>query len=77
MLPILGKGCFSYCIIFVMDDKEKAQKSARRRASRNHQGPNHWHVERRSNVIICGNCEAKIPVWKDPQYCPECEEGKS
>ena len=57
-------------------DKDNARNKARRRASREHQGPNHWHVERRSTVIICGHCEAKIPLWKNPQYCPECEEGK-
>jgi len=59
-----------------MSDKEHAKKKARRRASRQHQGPNHWHVERRSTVIICGNCQAKIPVWKNPDYCPQCEQGK-
>ena len=64
-------------IVSAMSDKEDAQKSARRCASRMHQGPNHWHVERRSTVIICGNCEAKIPIWKNPDYCPECEEGKA
>ena len=59
-----------------MNRKDQTKHSTRQRASRTHQGPNHWHVERRSSVIICGNCGVKIPVWKNPQFCPECEEGK-
>ena len=59
-----------------MKDRDDPKDITRRRAARTHQGPNHWHVERRSSVIICGHCEARIPTWKDPQYCPECEAGK-
>jgi len=59
-----------------MSEREDEKNKTRRRASRAHQGPNHWHVETRSTVIICGHCEAKIPVWKKPKYCPECEQGK-
>jgi len=56
--------------------KEKSQKSAYRRAKRSHQGENHWHVNKRSNVIICKLCEYKIPIWRNPEYCPNCFEGK-
>lgn len=56
--------------------KEDERNVTRRRAGRHHQGSGHWHVEKRSSVIICGNCQARIPRWKNPQFCPECDEGK-
>ena len=55
---------------------EDERRSTRVRAGREHQGKGHWHVERRSTVIICGACEARIPIWKKPQYCPDCGTGK-
>ena len=55
--------------------KEKSKKIAYRRAKRSHQGENHWHVNKRSNIIICKLCETKIPIWKNPRYCPNCLEG--
>ncbi|WP_181389854.1 hypothetical protein [Leucothrix pacifica] len=56
--------------------RENERNITRKRASRTHQGPGHWHVEKRSTVIVCQNCEAHIPKWKNPKYCPECGEGK-
>ncbi len=56
--------------------REDERNITRKRASRVHQGPGHWHVEKRTNVIICRSCQAKIPKWKKPQYCPECYEGR-
>jgi len=58
------------------DYKEEERNITRRRASRLHQGPGHWHVEKKSSVIVCGNCKAHIPKWKNPQFCPECGKGK-
>jgi len=51
--------------------KEDERNITRRRASRRHQGSGHWHVEKRSSAIICRNCDARIPKWKDPKYCPD------
>ena len=61
-----------------LKDSQKEQRAARTRvrASREHQGEGHWHVERRSSVIICGTCEARIPTWKKPEHCPDCGTGK-
>lgn len=56
--------------------KEDERNITRRRASRIHQGPGHWHVEKRSSVIICRNCKARISKWKNPKFCPECFAGK-
>lgn len=56
--------------------REDEREITRRRASRTHQGAGHWHVEKRSSVIICGNCQARIPKWKNPQSCPECNQGE-
>ena len=56
--------------------KEKAKVKAYSRARKTHQGKNHWHVNKRSTVIVCKFCEAKIPIWKNPKYCPNCLEGK-
>lgn len=57
--------------------REDERNITRKRASRTHQGRGHWHVEKRSSVIVCGNCQARIPRWKNPQFCPECREGES
>ena len=59
-----------------LNNKQKSKELAFKRAGRAHQGKNHWHVNKRSNVIICKFCEIKIPIWKNPEYCPNCLEGK-
>ena len=56
-------------------EKEWAQRMARKRAARGHQGPNHWHVERRSSVIVCRPCGERIPAYLRPQQCPNCGAG--
>jgi rubrerythrin len=53
--------------------REKAR--TRTRARCRHQGGGHWHVERRSTVIICRACGARVPRRLDPQSCPECGAG--
>ena len=45
------------------------------RADRTHQGKGHWHVERRSSVVICRACGARIPRSMRPAWCPECGAG--
>ena len=55
--------------------KEQAKIKAYSRAERTHQGNDHWHVNKRSTVIVCKFCETKIPIWKNPKYCPNCLEG--
>jgi hypothetical protein len=37
-------------------DRESERQKSRRRAARRHQGPNHWHVEKRSSVVVCQAC---------------------
>jgi len=64
----------SYCRC-VESEKEWAQRMARKRAARGHQGPNHWHVERRSSVIVCRPCGERIPAYLRPQQCPNCGAG--
>ena len=59
-----------------MNKKSNSKEKALKRARRAHQGDNHWHVNRRSSVIVCKFCETKIPIWKNPKYCPNCLEGK-
>jgi rubrerythrin len=56
--------------------REDERNIIRKRASRMHQGLGHWHVEKRSSVIICRNCKTHIPKWKNPKYCPSCGDGK-
>ena len=56
--------------------KEEAKAVAYSRAKRTHQGNNHWHVNKRSSVIVCKFCETKIPIWKNSKYCPNCLNGK-
>jgi len=58
------------------DDKDVERGKSRRRAARGHQGDQHWHVEKRSTVVICKNCDARIPLWKKPRFCPECGAGR-
>ena len=41
------------------------------RADRMHQGKGHWHVERRSSVVICRACRARILRSMRPTCCPE------
>lgn len=45
------------------------------RASRQHYGPHHWHVEIRSSVIVCRQCKTKIAKWQRPESCPGCGAG--
>ena len=57
----------------------KNQKERTRiRANREHiwVGGIHWHVRKRSSVVVCGNCGEQIPKWKNPKLCPECKAGK-
>ena len=54
------------------NNKEQAKIKAYSRAKRTHQGNAHWHVNKRSTVLICKFCETKIPIWKNPKYCPNC-----
>ena len=56
-------------------EKERGRRGTRERAARSHQGPNHWHVERRSSVLICQPCGERIPAYLRPQYCPNCGAG--
>lgn len=44
-----------------MSDLE-TKEITRKRAARQHQGDGHWHVERRSTVIICRACGERIPM---------------
>ena len=58
------------------DDAKPDRWKSPKRAARRHQGPGHWHVEKRSNVLLCRMCGATIPLWKDPKFCPECGAGR-
>ena len=55
---------------------EAVKERTRYKALRMHQGPGHWHVRIRSNVIVCGNCEARISKHLNPRFCPECGDGR-
>ncbi len=57
------------------NERECTKDKTRDKAKRFHKG-HHWHVEIRSSVIVCRACEAKIPKYTDPQFCPECSSGK-
>ncbi|MEO6041189.1 MAG: hypothetical protein ABIP41_04750 [Croceibacterium sp.] len=57
-------------------DNQEVKDRTRFKATRMHQGPGHWHVRVRSNVIVCGNCAAKISKHLNPQFCPECGDGR-
>lgn len=56
-------------------DEDVSRDKSHRRAARDQGGPGHWHVEKRSTVLICKNCDARIPLWKKPKYCPDCGAG--
>ena len=43
--------------------------------NRTHAGNNHWHIIKRSSIIVCKFCDTKIPTWKNPKYCPNCLDG--
>ena len=59
-----------------LNTKDKIRGKAYLWAQRSHAGDNHWHVNKRSSVIICKFCETKIPIWEKPKYCPNCLDGK-
>jgi rubrerythrin len=56
-------------------DRQREKARTQTRARRRHQGDGHWHVERRSSVIICRDCGARIPRRLKPPFCPECAAG--
>ena len=62
-------------LIKKLNTKDKTRGKAYLGAKRSHAGDNHWHVNKRSSVIICKFCETKIPIWKNPKYCPNCLYG--
>jgi len=51
--------------------------ATRQRAAREHQGRHHWHVRRRSTVIVCQACGDHIPRSLRPSHCPGCGAGKA
>jgi Zn finger protein HypA/HybF involved in hydrogenase expression len=57
-------------------DNEAIKDRPRIKATRTHQGNGHWHVNVRSSVIVCGECNAKIPKNMRPGFCPECGAGR-
>ena len=59
------------------DDQDLARDKSHRRTVRAHDGDGHWHVEKRSTVLICKKCDARIPLWKKPKFCPDCGAGKT
>ena len=59
------------------DDLDVARDKSHRRTVRGEDGDGHWHVEKRSTVLICKNCDARIPLWKKPKFCPDCGAGKT
>ena len=63
-------------LIKKLTTKDKTRSKAYSWAKRSHAGNNHWHINKRSTVIICKFCETKIPIWKDPEYCPNCLDGQ-
>ena len=63
-------------LIKELNIKDKIRGKAYLRAQRSHAGDNHWHVNKRSSVIVCKFCETKIPIWENPEYCPNCLDGK-
>lgn len=63
-------------LIKQLDAKDRIRGKAYLSAKRFHAGNNHWHVNKRTSVIICKFCETKIPIWENPKYCPNCLDGK-
>jgi len=57
--------------------KDRVRNKAYLRAQRTHQGKNHWHVNKRTSVIVCKFCETRISIWNNPKYCPNCLDGKT
>jgi predicted amidophosphoribosyltransferase len=57
------------------NDEEIGRDKSHRRTARDRDASAHWHVERRSTVLICKNCDARIPLWKKPTSCPDCGAG--
>lgn len=51
--------------------------ATRLRAAREHQGSHHWHVRRRSTVIVCRACGERIPRSLRPSHCPGCGAGEA
>ena len=58
------------------DEKDVAREKSHRRAARD-RGKAAWRVEKRSTVLICRECDARIPLWKKPSFCPECGAGQA
>ena len=58
-------------------DREAERQKSRRRAARRHQGPNHWHVEKRSSVVVCQACGTLVPRHEQPTECPTCGAGRA
>ena len=69
-------GRFGLTMKKALNLKEISREIAHKRAKRNHQGNNHWHINKRSNIIVCKFCDTSIPIWKNPKFCPNCLEGK-
>lgn len=69
----------------VQQEHEEASKAkrgstaeaTRLRAAREHQGDRHWHVRRRSTVIVCRACGERIPRSLRPSHCPGCGAGEA
>ena len=59
-----------------LNTKDKIRSKAYLWAQRTHHGKNHWHVNKRSSVIVCKFCETKIPIWENPEFCPVCLDGR-
>ena len=59
-----------------LNAKEQIRSKAYLWAKRTHAGNNHWHINKKSSVIVCKFCETKIPIWENPKYCPNCLDGK-
>ncbi len=69
-------GRFGLTMKKALNLKEISREIANKRAKKNHQGKNHWHINKRSNIIVCKFCDTSIPIWKNPKFCPNCLEGK-
>jgi Zn finger protein HypA/HybF involved in hydrogenase expression len=60
----------------LLPERDESKARTRLKAGRMHRGQGHWHVEVRSSVIVCGECEAQIPRELRPAFCPECGAGR-
>ena len=63
-------------LIKQLNAKEQLRSEASLWATRTHAGNNHWHINKRTSVIVCKFCETKISFWENPKYFPYCLEGK-